>query len=84
MKIALVCPLTGPLKKYELIIDEIVREMGFGGKIEEFKQEGRKIVYREEDELYSMSTEEMKDAYMDRSIRDHYRNLFSHQSTNQS
>lgn len=63
--------LRGPLRRFEAVIDEIIVDIGVEGKLEEFKQEGRKAVYEAEGVLHSGLSETQIDIQMYEFIRKH-------------
>lgn len=67
-------PLTGPLKKYQSIIDEIIAEWGIGRK-EEFRREGIIAIHRAIESLCATISDALNDAYIEWSIREHFRSL---------
>jgi hypothetical protein len=70
-------PLPGPMRKYQLMIDEIIAEWGIGKK-EEFQREGVIAIYHAMDRIYTTITDVMNDAYIEWSIREHFRSLLPH------
>ncbi|MFZ0369373.1 MAG: hypothetical protein WAM07_07215 [Halobacillus sp.] len=68
-------PLPDSLRKYDAVIDQIIREMGVEGKMEEFKDEGKQAVYKAETAFYSIITDMNKDTYMYCTIRQRFLEL---------